>query len=109
MIIAAGHVSVIDQRVHDRFFCRLHHACENRIQQIVWNGFDRMCDSSRIGRRSGFAVENAMNKSPEPFPEYAAGAGQAERGATRQTFQLVRQQRRIRRHDDDDRAGFLLL
>ena len=42
MIIAASHVAVIDERVHDRFFCRLDHAGENRIEQIVRNRFDRM-------------------------------------------------------------------
>jgi len=32
MIIAAGHGMVVDQRVNDRFFRRLHDAREERVQ-----------------------------------------------------------------------------
>ena len=49
MIIAAGHIAVIDERIHDRFFCGLHHAGKNRIEQIVRNRFDRMSEFIRIG------------------------------------------------------------
>ena len=49
MIIAAGDLAVIDERVHDRFFRRLHHPGENRIEQIVRNRFDRMREFVGIG------------------------------------------------------------
>ena len=31
MIIVAGHGMVVDQRIHDCFFGRLHHSCEERV------------------------------------------------------------------------------
>ena len=43
--------------------------------------------------------------SPEPLPAMLPVAPEPERRAPRQALQLVRQQRRVGRDDDDDRAG----
>ena len=55
-------------------------------------------------KASGLAVENAMKMSPEPLPASRAGARDAQRGAAGEPLQLVRQQRRVGRDDDDDGA-----
>ena len=44
IIIAAGHGVIVDQRIHDGFFSRLHHAGENRVHQIVGNCLHVMRD-----------------------------------------------------------------
>ena len=70
------------------------------------SSFDTICSEASPSplKASGLAVENAMKMSPEPLPDIAAGAGQAERGAAGQPLQLMRQQRRVGGDDDDDRA-----
>src|SRR5262249_25107197 len=52
----------------------------------------------------GFAVEKAIMRSPEKFSPSPPHDAQAQRGPPRQPLELVRQQRRIGRHDDDNRA-----
>ena len=68
---------IIDQRVNDCFFRRLHNRVENgsrrsfgmvSTDRVILSGFDA----------SGFAVEKAMNRSPEPIPGNRAGAGEPE-------------------------------
>ena len=37
MIVAARHRTIVDERIHNRFFRRLHNACEERVHQIIGN------------------------------------------------------------------------
>ena len=56
MIVAARHGTIIDKRIHNCFFRRLHNTCEKRIQQIIGNCLHLMRDLIGIrdvGIRSG--------------------------------------------------------
>ena len=108
MIVAASHTVIVHQRIYDRFLGGLHHTSENRIHEIVRDGLNRMCHRIRIGNvriRSGERDEQIAGT----VPGNAASAGKPERSAPGQALQLSRQQRRVGRNDNDDRAGFLLV
>ena len=44
MIVAARHGVVVEQRIHDRFFCGLHNADEERVHKIIGNCLHVMYD-----------------------------------------------------------------
>ena len=97
-------VSAATMRVDDRLFGRLHRGLEERVHLA------RSAASAASARPSaltapGLAVEKAMKMSPEPLPAMLPVRARPERGAARQPLELVRQQRRVGRDDDDDRAG----
>ena len=96
-----------DQGVDDRLLGRLHGGLEERVHPLVGQHRAACARPSALAA-SGLAVEKARKMSPEPLPDTAAGAGQAQRRAPGQPLQLVRQQRRVGGDDDDDRAGLAL-
>ena len=42
MIVAAGHVVIVDERIDDRFLGRLHDRLKDRIEPIVGDCLNRM-------------------------------------------------------------------
>ena len=64
-----------------------------------------MATGPRGAPAPGLAVEKAMKMIARAVAADAAGARDAEGGASGEAFELVRQQRRVGGHDDDDRAG----
>jgi hypothetical protein len=61
----------------------------------VWVGFSGV-------ETPGIAVEKAMNKVAGAVARCAASAGEAEACATRQSLQLMRQERRVGVRDRDE-------
>src|SRR6266576_7207352 len=89
VVIAAGHVVVIDQGVDDGFFGRFDGGGEKRVDQVVRHGFD--------GTNRWFGVGGMRVGGGEGDEQIAgavvgnaAGAGKTERSATGQTLQLMR-------------------
>ena len=94
MIVPARHIVIVDQRVHGCFLDRLHNAGKNWIEQIVRDCFNRMCDV--IGVRDLWIGCGKGNKQiAGAVSGDAAGARESKRDAARQSFQLMRQQRRV--------------
>src|SRR6266516_4486067 len=108
MIVASRHVVIVDERVNDRFFGRLHNCLKDRIEPIVGNCFNGVCE--QVGVRG---VRIRGGKGDEQIARTISGnasrAGETERRATGEAFQLVRQKRRISRNDDDNGADFLFI
>jgi hypothetical protein len=44
MIVTASHGMVVNQRIHDCFFCRFHHAGKKWVHQMIGNCLDIMRD-----------------------------------------------------------------
>src|SRR5438105_3331593 len=108
VVVAADHIVVIDQGVGDGFFCRFDGGGEKRVHQVVrhdFNGTNRWLGVGgvRVGSREGDEqIAGAVAGN-------AAGAGETERSTAGQTFQLMREKRRVGRNDNDDGASFLFI
>ena len=50
MIVSAGHTSIVDERVDDRFFSSFNDTGEDRIHPVVRNGLNRTRDLIGICR-----------------------------------------------------------
>jgi hypothetical protein len=64
-VVNAGHGFRGDHGVDDRFFEGLYRRCKDRIEMVVRQHADGHWFSPFSA--CGFAVENAMKMSPEPF------------------------------------------
>src|SRR5438874_3055821 len=108
VVVAADHVVVIDQGVDDGFLGSFDGGGEKRVHQVVRQGFD--------GANRRFGVGGMRVGGGEGDEQIAgavvgnaAGAGKTERSATGQTFQLMREKRRVCCNHDDDGASFLFV
>src|SRR6266487_7116103 len=94
VVVAADHIVVIDQGVDDGFFGSFDGGGEKRVHQIVRHGFDsanRWFGVSGMGVGGGEGDEQIAGA----VAGNAAGAGKTERSAAGQTFQLMREKRRV--------------
>src|SRR5207248_9067418 len=88
MVVAANHVVVIDQSVDDGFFGRFDRGGEKRVHQVVRHGFNGAnrwlgVGGMRVGSGEGDEqIAGAVAGN-------AAGPGETERSAARQTYQLM--------------------
>ncbi len=108
MIVRAGHRLIVHKRIHDCFFRRLHDAAKDRVHQIVWDRLDRMGNLIWIGN-VGIRRRKGDKQVAGPISRNTAGARETEGRATREPFELIRQQRRIGRDHDDARTSLFLI
>src|SRR5438105_14887664 len=108
VVVAAGHVVVIDQGVNDGFFGSFDCGGEERVHQIVWHDFDganRWLGVAGVWVGGGEGNEQIAGA----VAGNAAGAGETERSTAGQTFQLMREKRRVGCNHDDDGTRFLVV
>ena len=105
VVINTGHSFGSDESVDDRLFGRLHRRLEQRVHAVV--------RQHRHLRQSGCFISPGIGRREgdedvaRPIAGGAAGARDAERRAAGDALQLIRHQRRIGRHNDDDRADIV--
>src|SRR6266545_4544840 len=99
---------IVDQRVHDCFLGGLHDAGEKRVHEVIWNCLHVVCDLVRI-----CGVWIRSRKGDEQIARAISGnrsrPSEAERDTARESLQLIREQRSIRRDHGDARAAFFFV
>src|SRR5438105_6213081 len=108
VVVAANHVVVVDQGVDDGFFGRFDSGGEEWVHQVVRHGLDGASRWLGVGgmRVGGGEGEEEIAGA---VAGNAAGAGKTERSTAGQTFQLMREKRRIGCDHNDDGTRFLFV
>src|SRR5256885_10750295 len=100
MVVATDHVLVIDQSVDDGFFGSFDRGGEKRVHQVVRHGFDGANRWLGVGGMRVGGGESDKQIAGTAAGN-ATGASEAQRSAAGQTFQLMREKRRVSRDNDD--------
>jgi hypothetical protein len=108
--IAPGHRPGGEERVHDRGLGRLGRGLEQGGRPVVRNhaDVDHRADAVTTCLRAGepaVAGRERQDEVARRVVRRAAHARETERGPLRQSVALVRQERGVRGHEDDDRPG----
>ena len=101
--VAPGHRLGGEHRVQDRLLDRVDHGLVERVDSAVVQHPEP--DLALVGLERAVSGREAEPEIAARVLAHAAGARDSEAGAAGEPFALEREERRVRRDQDDDRAG----